>query len=493
MAGAGGFAPEKTPFVMWGAQPDEGLPSKEWICPEVETRCEVNATSVVPAPETRPRPLTGGAVMSAASQIWVMVAGGVATVVLARILGPHDWGGYSIALSSLTILAALTTLGLNHGIAYYVGSGRWGPRAAFGASLKVAAVAGLLGAGAGVAARALVPSAFAGLSLWLAAVAVAALPFSLVLVYVAAVAVATDRYEAAMSMPAVQASLLVAVAIPAGILFGEAGAVVALALATAVAGIVAITWAQRKLPRGTANEPGQLRRAMGFGVRSYSSNALQLVNYQLDLFILAAVAPAVAVGQYALAVSATTFLLLLPRALSAVLYPRIARLSTGGESSDREMVETKSLRHVSLIVGVTGLGLAAVLELLVVPVFGSSYRPTIDLGLILLPGAAAIGISTVLAATIVGRGKPIYAFYVSLVTTPLTIVMYAALIPWLHATGAALASTLSYLASFVLVCRFYRRVTGRHVAPLLLPGRSELEDLRLLPRSFVSWAVARRG
>ncbi len=130
------------------------------------------------------------------------------------------------------------------------------------------------------------------------------------------------------------------------------------------------------------------------------------MNYQLDLFILAAVAPAAAVGRYALAVSATTLLLLLPRALSTVLYPRIARLSAG-EIADREMVETKSLRHVSLIVGVTTLGLAAALELLVVPVFGAAYRSTTDLGLILLPGAAAMGLSQVLGATIIGRGKPV--------------------------------------------------------------------------------------
>ena len=53
-----------------------------------------------------------------------------------------------------------------------------------------------------------------------------------------------------------------------------------------------------------------------------------------------------------------------------------------------------------------------------------------------------------------------YSLYGTFITTPLTIAMYATMIPWLHATGAALASTLSYLASFVLMCWFYRRVTG---------------------------------
>ncbi len=429
--------------------------------------------------------------MSAASQIWVALTGGITTIVLARVLGPHDWGGYSIAVSLVSILGALTTLGVNQGLSYYVGSRMWAPRAAFAASLRVAALAGTLGAGAGLVVRTLVPSAFAGLPLWLTAVAVVALPFTLALVYAAAVAVATDRYEASMSMPAVQATLGLAIAIPAGVLFGRTGAVAALTISTTVAGIGAIGWALRRLPAGARGERGQLRRAIGFGVKSYSANALQLVNFQLDLFILAAVAPAAMVGQYALAASATLLLLLLPRALSIVLYPRVARLSAGGGLADREMVETKGLRHVTLIVGVTALGMVAALELLVVPVFGADYRPAINLGLILLPGLAAMGLSQVLAATIVGRGKPIYPLYGALITTPLTIAMYATVIPWLHATGAALASTLSYLATLLLVSRFYRRVTGRRVWSHFLPTRSEFADLRALGRAVSSWGSSR--
>ena len=118
------------------------------------------------------------------------------------------------------------------------------------------------------------------------------------------------------------------------------------------------------------------------------------MSFQLDLFILAAVASTATVGTYALAVRATTLLVLLPEALSSVLYPRVARLTAEGDERAREMVETKSLRHASLIVGIGMLVMAVALELLVVPVFGAAYRPTINLALILLPGVAAIAIST---------------------------------------------------------------------------------------------------
>jgi O-antigen/teichoic acid export membrane protein len=442
--------------------------------------------------EAPPRPLTGGAVMSAASQLWVALAGGITTIVLARVLGPHNWGGYSIAVSLVLLLTMLSSLGVNQGILYYVSGRAWAPRAAFVSALRVAALSGTLGALAGVLARVLAPSAFAGLPLWLTAVAVIAVPFSLALGYASFVSLATDRYEAAMAMPALQAGLLLAVSVPAAVLFGRSGAVFALTLTAVVTGAGATAWSLRRVPDGGPSRPGQLRRAISFGIKGSSANVLQVVNYQLDLFILAAVTSAAAVGHYALAVSATNLLLLLPKSLSTVLSPRVARLSAGGDEVTREMVETKSLRHVSLIVVLGAGALALALEFLVVPVFGEDYRPAIDLGLILLPGAAAIGISTVLAATVVGRGKPAYSLYGTLITTPLTIVMYATLIPWLHATGAALASTLSYVATLVLFCVFYRRLTSRNVLPLLVPTRAELADFEVLMRSAVGRRSSRR-
>lgn len=440
----------------------------------------MSPTSAASAPDAAPRPLTRGAVLSAASRIWVAIAGGTTTIVLARVLGPHNWAGYSIAVSLLATLGAAATLGVDHGIAYFVGGRKWAPRAALASSLRMAAVAGALAAGVGLAAHALFPSSFAGLPRWLTGVAVVALPFLLALTFTSAVALASDHYEASTSMPAILATLLLAVSIPAAVLWGREGAVVALTSTAIATALGATTWALRRLPVSRSSEPFPLRGAISFGIKGYSANALQLVSLQLDLFILAAVASTAAVGTYALAVRATTLLALLPEALSSVLYPRVARLTAAGDEQAREMVETKSLRHASLIVGVGMLGLAVALELLVVPVFGAAYQPTINLGLILLPGVAAIAISTILAATVVGRGNPTYSLYASLITVPITVLMYATMIPAFHATGAAVASTLSYLGSLLVYSVFYRRVTHRSVLPLLVPTRDELTDLMAL-------------
>jgi O-antigen/teichoic acid export membrane protein len=179
-------------------------------------------------------------------------------------------------------------------------------------------------------------------------------------------------------------------------------------------------------------------------------------------------------------------LLLLPNSLADVLYPRVAHLHARdqeGAGIELEMVETKSVRLASTIALAGAAGLALALVFLVVPVFGAEFRPSIALGLILLPGTAALAIGGVLWSTIIGRGKPIYSLYTSLVVTPITIGLYVWLIPQHDATGAAVASTLSYSLSFAMAAGFYFRTTGRRVYRLLIPSRSELDDIRALPKA----------
>jgi O-antigen/teichoic acid export membrane protein len=441
-------------------------------------------------PEATPRPLTGGAVMAAASRVTVAVTGAGATILIARVLGPDGSGAYYVAQSLILLLTVAVSVGIEHGIAYYVSSGAWAPRPAYSLALKMALAVGVLGAALGLGARLIFPSAFASLTVAETAAVVASLPFALTWFYVSFIGLATDHYEAYVIPPAAQSALALVFVAPGALAFDVAGAVIGLALSNVLVGLATVIWARRLPPSPDAGERPALRKAVSFGVKGYAANALQLLNYRLDLFILSAVASAAAVGRYSVAVAATQVLWLLPQGLSDVLFPRVAQLSAReGVDADaqRDMVEVKSLRHVTLAVVGGAVLLAGALVLLVVPIYGERFRPSIDLGLILLPGVALIGISGVLSATIVGRGKPIYSLYIALITTPLTIGLYALLIPSLDAKGAALASSLSYAVSFVLACVFYARVTGRNPLPLLRPGRSELEDLRSLPGAIAAW------
>jgi O-antigen/teichoic acid export membrane protein len=426
------------------------------------------------------RPLASGAALAAMSRIAVMVAGVTTTLVLTRTLGSRGWGDYVVAQSVAAILLTVSTLGVEHGVMFFVSSGRWSPRAALGSALRLGFIASIVAVSVAVAVRVLVPAAFGNLPIWLTAVAAASLPFALAWLYVSSVALAVERYELAMVLPVVQAVLVLAFTICGSLVFGRTGAVVGMALGTGIVGIAAVEWGSRNFVARATEEGSLLRQAVAFGIKGYAANALQTLNYRVDFFILSAVASTATVGVYGLAVAIASLLWLLPGALSDVLFPRVARLTGSADDTTRDIVESKSLRLAMLaaLIGAVALGVGA--KLLITPVFGESFNKAANLVLILLPGAAAVGVSSVLSAAVVGRGRPAYSLVGALLSTPITLVMYATLIPAFGATGAALASTISYLFSFVLVGTFYRRVSGRGIRSWAIVTRDEVADLRAL-------------
>jgi O-antigen/teichoic acid export membrane protein len=431
------------------------------------------------------RPLSGGIVMSGISRIAIAVLGFGTTVAVARILGPAGAGGFAIAQTLMMFMTVAATLGVEHGITYFVGSGRWNARGAYLTVQRVAAATGLVGAGVAIGFRLVAPSAFGGLSLGATAAVAGALPFSLSWLYFTSIAVATDDYEPYVLVPTAQAVLNIALVVVLGLALKLPGAVAGFALAHLATAAGAAVVARRRFTvrdadaGGGEDERDQLRRAVLFGIKGYAANALQLINYRLDLFILSAVSGAAAVGRYSVAVVVTSTLWILPQALSEVLFPRIAALSSRDDEDSgaaREFVEAKSLRHVTAVVIIASGVLAAALVLLVVPIYGPAFRPAIDLGLILLPGVALLGLVNTMAAIVVGRGHPGYLLASALVLTPITVVLYVTLIPSLHASGAALASSISYAGSFVLTAFIYRHLTGQPLLTRLAPTRSEFGD-----------------
>ena len=213
--------------------------------------------------------------------------------------------------------------------------------------------------------------------------------------YTRAVALATDRYEAYVLPPVVQAAGALLLAIPGALLYGLDGAVI---------GITGVDGARRDRYRRVGGaragalrveQPKLLRRAISFGLKSYAANGLQLLNYRVDVFILATVASAVTVGQYSVAFTMTSVLWLLPSALAGVLFPRVAHLDAqeGRTAAEQlEMVETKSVRHATIVSLGGAAFVALALLFLVVPIFGSEFRPATELGLILLPGLPRLGL-----------------------------------------------------------------------------------------------------
>ena len=171
-----------------------------------------------------------------------------------------------------------------------------------------------------------------------------------------------------------------------------------------------------------------------FGSKAWGATLLQLINYRLDLFLLAAFATRADVGRYSVALSVTALAWILPAALETVIFPRTADLHAAqargeiaAEESDRATV--RAVRHSVMLLAPAAV-IVLVLVVAAVPLlYGPEFMKSVWFGLILIPGVLLLSLGKSVSAVVTGRGRPHYALWTTAVTVPLTIVLYVVLIP----------------------------------------------------------------
>jgi O-antigen/teichoic acid export membrane protein len=431
------------------------------------------------------RHLAFGTLLATAATVAPLAASAGVSLAIARLLGPTGTGTLSLVMNLFDVTLIIVGLGLSSGVTYLVSRGEW-PLAAAWRPLAAASVAlGLAGAAGGFAFYALTRhSVLKGVAPAPAIVALASMPFAMWWAFAAAAALGRDRYEAYTSLELTHSAVVMFGGVIAAIVFGLVGAVAGFAAANAVTAVVGTRWLVRAIRRERGPErPARerpLRRATRFGLQAWSPNLLQLVNYRLDIFILAAFATRSAVGVYAIAVSVTGLGWVLPNAFTTVLFPRIGALdaaAVSGADAARasDAAASRAIRHAVLIVVPTALALAVIL--LVIPVlYGSRFTHSLVLGFILIPGVLGMIVAKVISAVLTGRGFPRYALYNTLITAPITVALYVGLISLWHAAGAALATTISYALTTALTIFYLRRGTPIPLREALVPTAADVRD-----------------
>ena len=450
--------------------------------------------------ERPPRHLAAGASINVAAQVATIVAAGITSVAVARLLGPSGTGTVALAVTLVAVGTTVFSLGLRSGVIYRVSRGAWAPRAAARAAAASALALGTAGGLIGLGFYALTSgSVLEGMSPAMAIATFASLPFALAWLFLAAVALAVDRYEAYGAITIVQPAAQVVLAVTLAATTGTLGAVIGFAASQVVAAGAAVVLVRgRDAHAGAAveHQAEELRAAARFGLLSWGSEVLQNLNYRLDLFVLNGFGVTADVGVYSVALTVTSFAWILPSALQTVIFPRTARLDTDAEPgtgglTEVEVAASRGTRQTVLLLIPTALALLFALLVLVPLLYGSKFHRTTELGLILVPGTLALGLARVLVAVTSGRGRPEYSLYGRLIDMPITAVLYLTLIPAHGATGAAIGSTISYALTGVISFVFFRRVVHLPLRTLFVPTREDLRDWRTAAR-VARQRIARR-
>jgi O-antigen/teichoic acid export membrane protein len=215
-------------------------------------------------------------------------------------------------------------------------------------------------------------------------------------------------------------------------------------------------------------------------VQAWPANLLQQANYRLDLLILGGYVAARHIGVYSVAVTVVQIAWILPHGIQTVLFPRAASLDAAAQAgeltaADNDSATARATRHTVLLLVPSGVIVAGLLALVPL-IYGPKFDETVLLGLILLPGVLVLGIGKVFSSVVAGRGRPRYNLYTGVMTFIVTMGLYFWLIPAYGEWGAAIASSISYLATTLIATGFLSAVIDVPLATVLIPTRADLRN-----------------
>jgi O-antigen/teichoic acid export membrane protein len=406
------------------------------------------------------------------------------SVLVARYLGPHDFGLLSFAVSFVSLLSVATTLGLDNILAREltlrtsVDDARRVIRVAVamrlcGATLVVA-VLGVVLAVSDWQAEA------HPLILIIACATIPQAAGSVEAYFLARVQGARIAIPRVLSVLAASAAKLALVWFGLPVVWFAA---CALLEATLAAGML---WRLYRVHLGGAQRPEPLDPALGLGLLKESwplmlSVLATSVYMRIDEVMLLQMAGAEAVGHYGVAVTLSEGWYFVPVTICTTLFPALVRARAAGPVQYRDRLQ----RLYDLMVWL-GLAVALPLTFLSGPLigwlYGPAYAPAGEVLAIHIWAGLLVSLGLASGRWLIAEGFVRFAFYRSVLGAIVNVALNLVLIPRAGVVGAAWATVIAYGTASCLSLLLFERTRPQLVMQLkalLLPG-----SLLRLARTF---------
>jgi O-antigen/teichoic acid export membrane protein len=239
---------------------------------------------------------------------------------------------------------------------------------------------------------------------------------------------------------------------------------------------LAVSWRwlnQRSVWRRGKVDRALMKQLLRFGIKSHVGTLLELLNYRADYLLVNLYAGPGPVGLYSCSVNMAETSWKLPEAASIVLLPNVARMPL---SQARDLTQ-RICRMVLFLVFIFCVLLVIFRKAIILILFGSSFLPSEEPLLILLPGFIAFALWKILAYGLLAQGYPQKYSLTSGLAFFTMIALDLLLIPQKGIAGAAWASTVAYIFATLVVIIIYGRVTKTHLSALFIPQKSDFGAL----------------
>jgi O-antigen/teichoic acid export membrane protein len=217
-----------------------------------------------------------------------------------------------------------------------------------------------------------------------------------------------------------------------------------------------------------------------FGGRAVVGTLAERLQFRADSFIINAVSGVRATGIYSVTSGLAETLWYIPNALGVVMFSRA--VDPNADAGRTAATLTRTTLALSALLAIPA---ALIGPRLVRIVYGSQFT---DAGValrLIIPGVVAYSVVAVLSRYLTGRGRPGTATLILVLGLAVNIAANLYLVPRYGINGAAMASSISYGLTAVVILAVFVRVSGRGLVETLIVRRSDIVAAGSVMRGLV--------
>ncbi|TLS38493.1 flippase [Pseudalkalibacillus caeni] len=409
-------------------------------------------------------------------QVTSIFIGVLLLVVLARFLGPDGQGKYALIILLPQMLMTFLNMGVNTSTIYYVSKGEIDLHSVFKNNLIIGGVLSLIGLLIGLLVILFFSDRlFSGTPSYLLFISLIGLPFMILNIFFQTIFQGLQNFKFFNTILIVtQMSTLAFIALFIIVFdFGLAGSIVAFILGHigTTAFILYLLFNKEGLKlRKSILSKQYMKQSLTYGLKAHVSNVMTFLNYRADIILLGFFIGPAAVGIYVVAVNIGERLSIFAQSISSVLLPKISSLK---DDLERNQLTSIISRNVLAFILIGSLSVFFLSDFVIDLLFDPRYEESSPLLKLLLPGIAVLSVEKILSNDIAARGKPELNMYVSFFNVPFNVVLNVILIPQIGVSGAAIATSVTYIISFIIKIAIFKKVTGEDYANFLFIQKSD--------------------
>jgi O-antigen/teichoic acid export membrane protein len=415
-------------------------------------------------------------VITFSTQLITVILGVITSIILARTLGPANFGIYSIITLTITVLGTFGSLGIAISNTYYGVKKEYKWNDIASNSFIAAFILGIILIISFMLVFFFYPSFLKNINTTLIIIAAIATPFTLLMPYFQYILLGQNRIKEFNFTNIIQSALYLSLIIV--ILFFNnslQGVLSSWTVSFVIAAIIPVIFVYKSNPFKLHFNFDIFKKTTIFGLKGYLGNVIQFFNYRIDIFLISMILSNYAsVGYYSISVALAESLWYLPGVVGTLVFARTPGLTDEDKNRSTPII----CRNTFFITLILSIILFITANYIILILYGPTYLPAVKPLWVLLPGVIALSVCKVLSNEIAGRGKPMINTYAAIISLAVNIPLNLLFIPQLGIIGSALASSIAYFVSAIIVLVSFLKISGNSISDTLIIKKGDITYLK---------------